>query len=383
MFQEIQLTNFKSFAGSADPIPLAPVTILVGANASGKSNLFDAFRFLQGIGMELSAAEILTGKRAGGHVIHPGLRGGTAEVCWGDEDAFGLRVAVSCKRDTVVWHAMGCQVSPAVGIASESTYVCEAADQHFPPKSPKQKEHSEGSESHSFLEAEDSEGEVFPDAHLLGLYQAIRFLNLRPAEMKQYVQRTAPELGEHGENLSAVVYRICQNADRKEQYLDWVSGLSAPPLLDIICNPTDTDDVLVQVVEGDGQGRRLSARSISDGTLRFMGVLAAMFTAPEGSVFFLEEIENGLHPTRIHLLVELFEQFAESRNLQIIATTHSSQVLLSLSEPALRSAILFARTEDTPGTITHRLGDLPHFEEVTQTTQIDKLFTTGWLEFAV
>ena len=96
----------------------------------------------------------------------------------------------------------------------------------------------------------------------------------------------------------------------------------------------------------------------------------------------VEEIENGLHPTRVHLLVELLEQFAESRKLQIIATTHSSQVLLGLSDEALRDVVLFARNEDTPGTVTRRLGDLPDFDEVTEKTQIDRLFTTGWLEQA-
>ncbi len=91
MLKELQLTNFKSFAGDAEPIPFAPVTILVGANASGKSNVFDAVRFLQGIGMGLSIAEILTGKLEGGREVQPGLRGGTEEVCWAGEDAFTLQ----------------------------------------------------------------------------------------------------------------------------------------------------------------------------------------------------------------------------------------------------------------------------------------------------
>jgi predicted ATPase len=193
----------------------------------------------------------------------------------------------------------------------------------------------------------------------------------------------ADELGSDGENLSTIIYRICRDAKQKERYLDWLSSVCAPQVKGIEFDKRKTDDVLVMLVEGDGDEKPLSARVISDGTLRFMAILAAMFSAPEGTVFLMEEIENGLHPTRIHLLMELFEQFAESRDLQIIATTHSSQVLLSLSEKAQRDAILFARTEDTPGTITRRLGDLPHFEEVMQKTHIDHLFTTGWLEFAV
>jgi predicted ATPase len=192
-----------------------------------------------------------------------------------------------------------------------------------------------------------------------------------------------PELGDCGENLSAVVWRICQDEEQKEQYLQWLAALCAPKITEIQFDRTATDKVMLQVVEGNGKETPISAESVSDGTLRFMGILAAMFSAPEGSVFLMEEIENGLHPTRVHLLVELLEQFAESRKLQIIATTHSSQVLLGLSDEALRNAVLFARTEETPGTVTRRLGDLPDFEEVTRTTQIDRLFTTGWLEQAL
>ena len=238
-------------------------------------------------------------------------------------------------------------------------------------------------EPRTTLQSESSSGEDYPDAQILRLYREARFLDLRPSEMKDYVSLATPELGIHGENLSAIVYRICEQPDQKEMYLGWLTSLCAPEVTDIDFIKTRASDVLVELVEGNGEKRRISARSLSDGTLRFMGYLAAMFSAPEGSLFLIEEIETGLHPTRIHLLIELFEQFAESRNLQIIATTHSSQVLLSLSERALRDAVLFARTADSSGTVTRRLGDLPDFEEVTQQTHIDELFTTGWMEQSV
>lgn len=218
---------------------------------------------------------------------------------------------------------------------------------------------------------------------VLNYYENFHFLELHPAGMKAFVPVAADGLGEHGENLSAVLRRICLDPEREQHLLDWLAKLCAPAVRKIDFEETKTDDVMVKLWEGDGDETPMSARSLSDGTLRFMGYLAAMFSAPEGSLFLIEEIENGLHPTRVHLLVELFEQFAESRNLQIVATTHSSQVLLSLSDKALRDAVVFARVEDRPGTVTSRLGDLPHFDEVTQKTHIDKLFTTGWLEFAL
>jgi AAA15 family ATPase/GTPase len=48
MLQEVTLRNFKSFAHATAPI--APFTLLVGANASGKSNFVEALRFLLGQG---------------------------------------------------------------------------------------------------------------------------------------------------------------------------------------------------------------------------------------------------------------------------------------------------------------------------------------------
>jgi predicted ATPase len=201
--------------------------------------------------------------------------------------------------------------------------------------------------------------------------------------MRNRVPISDTDLGPHGESLSSVVLRICEDKSQKKQLIDWLGALYEPKLVDIDFSETDTRDVLLHLVERNGRKRSISARNVSDGSLRFLGYLAAFYAAPRGSVFFLEEIENGLHPTRVHLLVELIEQFAESRELQVIATTHSSQVLLSLTDAVLRNVILFARPEDSRGTITKRLGDLPYFEKVIQQTEIDALFSTGWLERAL
>ena len=48
MITSLRLTDFKNFAD--ETLRAGPFTVIVGANASGKSNLRDAFRFLYGIG---------------------------------------------------------------------------------------------------------------------------------------------------------------------------------------------------------------------------------------------------------------------------------------------------------------------------------------------
>ena len=64
MITSIRLVNFKNFAD--ETLRVGPFTVIVDANASGKSNIRDAFRFLHGIGRGFTLAEILGGKSEAG-----------------------------------------------------------------------------------------------------------------------------------------------------------------------------------------------------------------------------------------------------------------------------------------------------------------------------
>src|SRR3954463_3530384 len=90
MIRTLELTNFKNFKNAT--LTLGPLTVLIGANASGKSNIRDAFRFLHGIGRGYSLAEILGGKYVGGERVWSGIRGGTREVAYSGSDSFAIGV---------------------------------------------------------------------------------------------------------------------------------------------------------------------------------------------------------------------------------------------------------------------------------------------------
>ena len=95
--------------------------------------------------------------------------------------------------------------------------------------------------------------------------------------------------------------------------------------------PMDVNDVLLdadpagrislRLVEKGGQSS--SAVSASDGTLRFLAILAALFGPEPASFYFIEELENGIHPTRLSLLVDLIEHQSKRHGVQIVATSHS------------------------------------------------------------
>ena len=92
MIVSIHLKRFKNFQDAT--LKLGPLTILIGANAAGKSNLRDAFLFLHGIGRGYSLAEIFGEKYVGGERVWSGTRGGVREVAYLGSDSFELVVAL-------------------------------------------------------------------------------------------------------------------------------------------------------------------------------------------------------------------------------------------------------------------------------------------------
>ena len=91
MITSIRFVNFKNFAD--ETLRVGPFTVIVGANASGKSNIRDAFRFLHGIGRGYSLPDIFGGKYgAGGQSEWEPIRGAADEIIRFGQPAFSLQV---------------------------------------------------------------------------------------------------------------------------------------------------------------------------------------------------------------------------------------------------------------------------------------------------
>ena len=89
MITSVRMVNFKNFAD--ETLKVGPFTVIVGANASGKSNIRDAFRFLHGIGRGYTLAEILGGKYGpGGQIEWAGIRGAPRMKSYDSEPEFGI-----------------------------------------------------------------------------------------------------------------------------------------------------------------------------------------------------------------------------------------------------------------------------------------------------
>jgi len=93
MIYHLGLQRFKNFRDAG--LHLGHLTLLVGTNASGKSNLRDAFRFLHGVSREYTLAEIIGEKWIeGGAQVWKGIRGGTREATYQAAPTFALKTTL-------------------------------------------------------------------------------------------------------------------------------------------------------------------------------------------------------------------------------------------------------------------------------------------------
>ena len=94
MIKTLTLENFKNFKEAR--LTVGDFTLLVGTNASGKSNLRDAFRFLHGVSRGYTLAEIVGEKWIDGGVLQwRGIRGGIREIAFRGHDTFSIQAELS------------------------------------------------------------------------------------------------------------------------------------------------------------------------------------------------------------------------------------------------------------------------------------------------
>ncbi|UQA62409.1 AAA family ATPase [Polyangium aurulentum] len=410
MLTSIELENFKSFRKAT--IPLGPFTLLVGTNASGKSNLRDAFRFLHGIGREYSLAEILGEKWGeGGELQWKGIRGGTREAVFGGGEAFSMRTTMRpLITSSIRWPGkMHHRIDVAAGNSKAGPHVVRESlytgshmnfDSHPEEDAPKQKDTEHllvrmprgGTHRRrgpvlttlsslpalvQFTRKPDTTGQVRARAVLRTL-RSMRFLDLSPDATRMPSLPGRQVLGDRGENLSSVLLAICEDSEKKATLLEWIRALTPLDVVDFDFPQDFAGRVLVHLVEQGG--RKISAHSASDGTLRFLAILAALLDADRAQFYFFEEIENGIHPTRMHLLVQLIEQQCRAGKVQVIATTHSPQLLGFLDAKSRKDALLVYRLKGADDSRVRRIAELPELNKILETQDLARLHASGWLE---
>jgi hypothetical protein len=209
----------------------------------------------------------------------------------------------------------------------------------------------------------------------------MRFLEPLPRLMKEPSFPGATTLGDSGENLPSVLEAICTDPQRGRTLISWLQELTPMDVRDLDFARDPSGRVYLHIVERNG--RKVSAYAASDGTLRFLCILAALLGPNAGGLYFFEEIDNGIHPNRLWLLMDLIEQQTAAGNVQVITTTHSPAMLAWVSDEVFEHTSIVYRDEYWADSVIRQVAGLQNLRELRESQGLERLFTSGWFETAM
>ena len=391
MITSIRLINFKNFVD--ETLRLGPFTMIVGSNASGKSNIRDAFRFLHGIGRGYTLAEIVGGKwGSGGQQEWQPIRGAAKEIARLDSES---PVRDSIFSFDVNFRVYGRPASYSIRIAFDSSDLrYEIVDEALVDES--REIYSLDLPSYDgYLGPFSSLEEWTPEIPVLtridhpqepilesvsDAFASMRFWDLSPELMRRPAHPGTP-LGDRGENLPAVLEKLCADRQLRSTLASWLQELT-PMDVSGFEFPRDPSG-LVHLMLCERNGRGVSADSASDGTLRFLAMLAVLLGKDPPKLCFFEDIDTGIHPVRLHLLTELIERQTTERNIQVVTTTHAPTMLTVIGDGTFANTSVVSRLEDTSDAVIRPVDGIPEASELRREQGLGRLHESGWLEDAL
>ncbi|MBX3388047.1 MAG: AAA family ATPase [Phycisphaeraceae bacterium] len=359
----LALRNYKSVESCE--IEFAPLTILVGRNGVGKSNILDSLRFttdavnttLEFAIRERGGIDQVRRKSLGGRPTHPGvalrLRTslGEAEYSFRIAAVKGLAFRVdkeSCRMiepDGAIRHEF------EIDNGEVRKWTLRSA---APAVSP----------DRLFLVAASGQPEFRPVWDVL---RRMTFHNLNPEAMKLPTRPEPGELLAHdGRNLASVIKQLkASNGGRLDRVLQFMRAIGVPitKIDHKQAGTLETIEVSQEMTVPEGlRNSNFDAISLSDGTIRALGILVSLVSAGASksagpTLIGIEEPETALHPAAAGALMEALSEGSEST--QIIVTCHSPDLLdhESVSHDMIRPVLL-----DNGRTVVGRLS--PHKAEL-------------------
>lgn len=422
----ITIRNFKSYKEAT--LPLSPLTLLIGANASGKSNAIEAFRFLSWV----AGGERLSTLKNRVNDSDKVVRGSIKDLAFNHENSFSLSFSYASnssysgvflnednqlyliaelyqeKENKLFFHRSDKYIKLALKYLNSSDIIKFASLKNI-------LEVNKNENSWMFQRVGNFEVAAnFPEKDLSilsmrnfydviwkGFYDETMvspininsldnlshfltntfFYDFAPSVMRQdsVMEKV---LNNNGSNLAGVLSYLCkENLKYKEKVLRLVQSLPEQDITDIKFYTDKRERVEFLLCEsfGDTSTER-TMDLLSDGTLKVLGIAAALLSVPEGSTVVIEEIDNSIHPTRAHEILSLLRQYAEERQLNLLLSTHNPALMDALPDEALADVVFCYRDPNEGDSRLVRLGDLDDYLGLVAQGTLGDLVTQGIVE---
>jgi hypothetical protein len=211
----------------------------------------------------------------------------------------------------------------------------------------------------------------------------VQFLDPVPSAMRGGSFPADDRLREDGRNVSAVLYNLCQVATQKETVLEFIRSLPEQDIRSLDFVQGVRGDVLIALSESVGNEQRsYDATLLSDGTLRALAMVAALLSVPAGTLLIIEELDNGIHPSRAKRLMAGVLRIARERSLRVLITTHNPALVDALPLESVADIVVCFRDPSDGDSRLSRLDELPDYAAMIGHHSVGQLMTEGLLERA-
>lgn len=319
--RQVRVRNYKSIADVV--VDLEPLTVFVGANGSGKSNFTDVLAFVRDC--LTHSVEFAFKNRAGIQAVRRRSSGRPPHIAiglWldledgiqasyefeiGDEPGGGFRVS----REQ-------CEV----GRFLEPKSVFETKNGVFVRDVPGIR--SQLSANRLALVSVSAVDEF---AKVFDFLTSMRFYSIVPQRLRSFQEAGSEDsLAYDGSNAPAVLRRLQKEDPEVYERVCRILAQAVEGIISVSSRSVGSMETL-QFLQDIGQSKpgRFDAQNMSDGTLRILGLLLAIYQSSYASMVGIEEPESTVHPAVAELLLEVLLDATHER--QILVTTHSPDIL--------------------------------------------------------
>lgn len=411
MIKQLKLTDWKSFA-QAD-LYIDPLTILIGANASGKSNALDALLFLQRVSSGIGLFPAIAGD-----VTVPALRGGTEWVCRKPHKRFTLTTILDGNDDSQEYsYELTVEVNGTKAEVRDEKLVSLTHGPRYSTVWEKQLFYTGQADSGTpgipvyFSTEKKGRGKridlnrantILAQTETLNVHKKVQegaravLAQLKrifvfdpiPSHMRAY-SAFADKLSTDGANIAGVLAGMdrVRKIEVENILTRYLKDLPERDIKRVWAEPVGKfqTDAMLYCEEGwEGEAtHEIDARGMSDGTLRYLAIVTALLTREPGSLLVVEEVDNGLHPSRAHILLDMLRTQGRERAIDVIVTTHNPALLDAAGAGMVPFITVAHREEESGVSRLTQLDDLRQLPKLMGLGSLGRLASEGHIEAAL
>lgn len=387
MIEQITLKNWKSFHDTT--LFLNPLTVLIGTNASGKSNALEALLFLSRTARGERIQDSLEGSPS-----QPSIRGGV--------EGATLKPADQCTLQ-VLLNEQNAHIEYFYHVTIEPELYLVVAERLIRTEYPQEDQEDEAAKEivlintdvdqgnfvsiHEELQPRGIVGRIDRIMGLSGLFtslgrleerlpehimaiaqmlQQVVILDPNPATMREQT-RISGTLANDGSNIAGVFAHLPQERRAMIEAVlpKYLSRLLGATILRVWAEPVaplNKDAILCYEEQwtSDSEPRRVESATMSDGMLRVLAIFIALLIQPPSSLLAIENIDYGLHPIEAGILLQMLFELGQQQQVQIVVTTHNPTMLETIDAAIIPSINVVHRDMATGESLITLMCDATH-----------------------